>query len=108
MGIPILVSRSGFTAWGVDLARKAGLTLIGRGLAIAAGRVRVLQTLLDALATLLQSHTERLDSDLPGQQEEDQEVRPGHDDPEEVDGQTATLFGRLRREDGQRLVQALG
>ena len=30
MGIPILISRSGFTAWGVDLARKAGLTLIGR------------------------------------------------------------------------------
>src|SRR5213595_1650262 len=30
MGIPILVSRSGFTAWGVDLARRAGLTLIGR------------------------------------------------------------------------------
>jgi FdhD protein len=30
MGIPILVSRSGFTAWGVDLANKAGLTLIGR------------------------------------------------------------------------------
>jgi FdhD protein len=30
MGIPILVSRSGFTAWGVDLARKANLTLIGR------------------------------------------------------------------------------
>ena len=30
MGIPILVSRSGFTAWGVDLARQAGLTLIGR------------------------------------------------------------------------------
>jgi FdhD protein len=30
MRIPILVSRSGFTAWGVDLARKAGLTLIGR------------------------------------------------------------------------------
>jgi len=30
MGIPILVSRSGFTAWGVDLAKKAGLTLIGR------------------------------------------------------------------------------
>lgn len=30
MGIPILVSRSGFTAWGVDLARKSGLTLIGR------------------------------------------------------------------------------
>ena len=30
MGIPILASRSGFTAWGVELARKAGLTLIGR------------------------------------------------------------------------------
>ena len=30
MGIPILVSRSGFTAWGVDLAQQAGLTLIGR------------------------------------------------------------------------------
>jgi FdhD protein len=30
MGIPALVSRSGFTAWGVDLARQAGLTLIGR------------------------------------------------------------------------------
>ena len=30
MRIPILVSRSGFTAWGVDLARQASLTLIGR------------------------------------------------------------------------------
>ena len=30
MGIPVLVSRSGFTAWGVDLARQAGLTLVGR------------------------------------------------------------------------------
>ncbi|MEM8628238.1 MAG: formate dehydrogenase accessory sulfurtransferase FdhD, partial [Pseudomonadota bacterium] len=30
MGIPILVSRSGFTAWGVELARQTGLTLIGR------------------------------------------------------------------------------
>ncbi len=30
MGVPILVSRSGFTAWGVDLARRANLTLIGR------------------------------------------------------------------------------
>jgi FdhD protein len=26
----VLVSRSGFTAWGVELARKTGLTLIGR------------------------------------------------------------------------------
>ena len=30
MRIPILISRSGFTAWGVELARRAGLTLIGR------------------------------------------------------------------------------
>jgi len=30
MGIPVLASRSGFTAWGVELAREAGLTLIGR------------------------------------------------------------------------------
>ena len=42
MGIPILISRSGFTAWGVDLARQANLTLIGRAkgkrfLALAGG-----------------------------------------------------------------------
>jgi FdhD protein len=30
MEIPILISRSGFTAWGVELAQKANLTLIGR------------------------------------------------------------------------------
>jgi FdhD protein len=30
MGLPILVSRSGFTAAGVELAQQAGLTLIGR------------------------------------------------------------------------------
>lgn len=30
MGIPVLVSRSGFTAWGVQLAQQANLTLIGR------------------------------------------------------------------------------
>ena len=30
MRVPILVSRSGFTAWGVELAREAGLTLVGR------------------------------------------------------------------------------
>ncbi|MFK5980472.1 MAG: formate dehydrogenase accessory sulfurtransferase FdhD [Rhizobiaceae bacterium] len=30
MGIPILISRSGFTAWGVELAQKSGLILIGR------------------------------------------------------------------------------
>jgi FdhD protein len=30
LGIPVLASRSGFTAWGVELARQVGLTLIGR------------------------------------------------------------------------------
>jgi FdhD protein len=30
MRIPVLISRSGFTAWGVELAQRAGLTLIGR------------------------------------------------------------------------------
>ncbi|MCJ7872956.1 formate dehydrogenase accessory sulfurtransferase FdhD [Phaeobacter sp. J2-8] len=30
MGIPVLASRSGFTAWGVEIARQVGMTLIGR------------------------------------------------------------------------------
>ncbi len=30
MGIPALASRSGFTAWGVEIAQEVGLTLIGR------------------------------------------------------------------------------
>jgi FdhD protein len=30
MGIPVIVSRSGFTAWGVDIARQLDMTLIGR------------------------------------------------------------------------------
>lgn len=30
MGIPVLASRSGFTAWGVEIANSIGLTLIGR------------------------------------------------------------------------------
>ncbi len=46
MGIPVLVSRSGFTEWGVDLARKAGLTLIGRArgkrFVVLAGRERLI------------------------------------------------------------------
>ena len=45
MGIPILLSRSGFTAWGVDLARQVGMTLIGRmrgkRFVVLAGRERV-------------------------------------------------------------------
>ena len=44
MRIPILISRSGFTAWGVELARKAKLTLIGRAkgsrfIVLAGGRL---------------------------------------------------------------------
>ena len=46
MQIPILVSRSGFTAAGVELAKNANLTLIGRAkgkrFAILAGKERVL------------------------------------------------------------------
>ena len=30
MGIPVLVSRSGFTAWGGEIAKQVGMTLIGR------------------------------------------------------------------------------
>ena len=30
LGVPVLASRSGFTAWGVELAHQVGLTLIGR------------------------------------------------------------------------------
>ncbi len=30
MGIPVLASRSGFTAWGVEIARQVNMTLIGR------------------------------------------------------------------------------
>ncbi|SNS07980.1 formate dehydrogenase accessory sulfurtransferase FdhD [Antarctobacter heliothermus] len=30
MGIPVLASRSGFTAWGVEIAQQVGLTCIGR------------------------------------------------------------------------------
>ena len=46
MRIPILVSRSGFTAWGVELARKSGLTLVGRArgkrFVALAGRQRII------------------------------------------------------------------
>lgn len=45
MGLPVLASRSGFTAWGVDLARRVGLTLIGRmkgsRMVVLAGEERV-------------------------------------------------------------------
>ena len=45
MKIPILVSRSGFTSWGVDLAQELDLTLIGRArgkrFTVLSGRHRV-------------------------------------------------------------------
>jgi FdhD protein len=49
------VSRSGFTAWGVDLARQAGLTLIGRArgrrfLALSGAERIVFDADLDAVA----------------------------------------------------------
>ncbi len=52
MGIPILVSRSGFTAWGVELAQKTGLTLIGRArgkrFVVLSGAERIVFDLDDA------------------------------------------------------------
>ncbi len=46
MGIPILASRSGFTAWGVELAREVDLTLIGRArgkrFVVLAGQDRII------------------------------------------------------------------
>jgi len=51
MEIAILISRSGFTAWGVELARQAGLTLVGRAkgnrFLVVAGRERVIFDALD-------------------------------------------------------------
>ena len=63
MEIPILVSRNGFTAWGVELARQAGLTLIGR----AKGK-----------RFLAVSGTERLHFDTDAGAEEDEPPRRRH------------------------------
>lgn len=56
MGIPILISRSGFTAWGVELAKKANLTLIGRArgkrfIALAGHERIIFDTKLDSAET---------------------------------------------------------
>jgi len=61
MGIPILISRSGFTAWGVELARKANLTLIGRArgkrfVALAGEQRIVFDQDLDAVADESSKH----------------------------------------------------
>jgi len=57
MRIPILISRSGFTAWGVELARRADLTLVGR----AKGR---------RFIALAGEHRLRFDSDPAAVEEE--------------------------------------
>ena len=57
MRVPILLSRSGFTAWGVELARRADLTLIGR----AKGK---------RFVALAGEHRIRFDSDLAAIEEE--------------------------------------
>jgi FdhD protein len=61
MGIPILISRSGFTAWGVELARKANLTLVGRArgkrfVALAGEQRIVFDQDLDAVADESSKH----------------------------------------------------
>jgi FdhD protein len=67
MRIPILVSRSGFTAWGVELARQSGLTLIGR----ARGK-----------RFIALSGEERIvfDADTGGEEEDRRHRRKGADD----------------------------
>ena len=70
MGIPILISRSGFTAWGVDLARQVGLTLIGR----ARGKRFIALSAQERIV---------FDQDLAFVEEESARGRQkgGHDDP---------------------------
>lgn len=62
MGIPILISRSGFTAWGVQLAQQLGMTLIGR----AKGR-----------RFIALSGAERLVFDADPAQQQDEPARSG-------------------------------
>lgn len=62
MGIPVLASRSGFTAWGVEIARQVGLTLIGRmrgkRFVCLAGEAR-LQRDADPASVVEESHRSR-------------------------------------------------
>ena len=58
MGLPILISRSGFTSWGAQLAKKTNLTLIGRAkgkrFVILSGEHRVIFFFLNLMTN--QSH----------------------------------------------------
>jgi FdhD protein len=56
MGIPILISRFGSTVWGVELARKAGLTMISRAwgrrfMALSGGERIVFDTVEDPIVS---------------------------------------------------------
>ena len=74
MGIPILISRSGFTAWSVELARQVNMTLIGRArgqrFLCAAGDHRIIRDvpLFDARGQ--DARPERENGDVP--------LRPAH------------------------------
>ena len=71
MGIPVLVSRSGFTASGVELSRQAGLTLIGRArgrrfVALSGAERIVFDAELDAIEEESPRH-QRKGSRTPGE-----------------------------------------
>jgi len=59
MGIPVLASRSGFTAWGVEIARQVNLTLIGRL------RGKRFVCLSGAGRLVWDAHLDRVDADPP-------------------------------------------
>ena len=71
MRIPILISRSGFTAWGVELAEKADLTLIGRAkgrrFTALAGTHRIVYD-ADPHAVSAESRAARRKSSLPDEE----------------------------------------
>jgi len=80
---------------GENVTGKPPYRLVRRGLAVAASRVGIAETLLDAVAALRQPLTHGHEDELVGDVEEDEEVGGGGDDPEEVDRQAAasTLLG---------------
>ena len=71
MQIPVLVSRSGFTAEAVNLARRAGLTLIGR----AKGKRFIALSGIERI--VFDTHDEDVFDDAPSLQRAQQDVHPG-------------------------------